>query len=191
MKTIALSTIAALCLGAVGPAFAQEAEASAESGPIEVIRANDAALTCVQIADEAARLSQTMGGDPGGGLFGRLGGVAAAGAAMVIPGAGLVTAGVDALTRPERDRKEAEAAAVRHRWYYLNGLYAGQDCLQTTEAAPAAAPQAAPAPAPAVPPTAAAPAPAVPAARVVPAPSPASAPAAAAPLPPIRPAEPG
>ena len=141
--------MAVVGLAAAGPAFAQEAESSAQSGPIEVIRANDTALTCVQIADEAAQLSQTMGGDPGGGLFGRIGGVAAAGAAMVIPGAGLVTAGVDALTRPERERKEAEAAAVRHRWYYLNGLYAGQDCMQAAEAAETAPPAAPAAPTPA------------------------------------------
>ena len=144
MKTIALSAIAALCLGGAAPAFAQEAQAAPEqSGPIEVIRSTDAALTCPQMADEAAQLSETMGGDPGGGLFGRLGGVAAAGAAMVIPGAGLVTAGVDALARPERERKEAEAAAVRHRWYYLNGLYAGRDCLNAAAAvtpAPAVTP---------------------------------------------------
>jgi hypothetical protein len=183
VKTFAVSAIAALCLGAVAPAFAQEAEAPEQSGPIEVIRSGDSALTCPQIADEAAQLSQTMGGDPGGGLFGRLGGVAAAGAAMVIPGAGLVTAGVDALTAPGRDRKEAEAAAIRHRWYYLNGLYAGQDCLETAEAAPAAA---APAPVPAVP--AAAPAPA---ATTAPAPAPAPPAPAAAPAPPVRPADPG
>lgn len=165
MKTVALSAIAVLCLGAAAPAFAQEAETPEQSGPIEVIRANDTALTCPQIADEAARLSETMGGAPGGGLFGRLGGVAAAGAAMVIPGAGLVTAGVDALTAPGRERKEAEAAAIQHRWYYLNGLYAGQDCLEAAEAAPATAVSPAPAPAPAAP--------------------------VAAPAPPDRPADPG
>jgi len=141
--------MAVVCLAAAGSTFAQEVEAPAQSGPIEIIRANDNALTCVQIADEAAQLSETMGGEPDGGLFGRIGGVAAAGAAMVIPGAGLVTAGVDALTRPERERKEAEAAAVRHRWYYLNGLYAGQDCMQAAEAATTPSPVAPAAPTPA------------------------------------------
>jgi hypothetical protein len=180
VKTFAVSAIAVLCLGAVAPASAQEAEGPEQSGPIEVIRASDTALTCPQIADEAARLSETMGGDPGGGLFGRLGGVAAAGAAMVIPGAGLVTAGVDALTAPGRDRKEAEAAAIRHRWYYLNGLYAGQDCLEAADAAAAAATAPAPVPAPAAP-----------AAPGVSAPAPASAAPAAVPTPAVRPADPG
>jgi hypothetical protein len=103
------------------------------------------------MADEAARLSETMGAAPGGGLCGRLGGVARAGASMVIPGAGLVMVGTDALTAPERERKEAEAAAVRHRWYYLNGLYAGRDCMNAPAVLPAATAPAAPASVPVVP----------------------------------------
>lgn len=135
MKSAILSAVAAMSLGAVPPAMAQEAGAAPPSGPIEIIRAGDTAMTCAAMADEAAGLSEAMGGEPGGGLFGRLGGVAAAGAAMVIPGAGLVMAGTDALTAPERERKEAEAGAVRHRWYYLNGLYAGRGCQAAADAA--------------------------------------------------------
>ena len=136
MKSVAACAAVAFGLGAVSPVWAQEAEAG-PSGPIEVIRALDANMTCAAVSEEAARLSEAMGGEPGGGLFGRLGGVARAGASMVIPGAGLAIAGVDALTAPERERKEAEAeaAAVRHRWYYLNGLYAGLRCQAASDAA--------------------------------------------------------
>ncbi|MDP3370222.1 MAG: hypothetical protein Q8M32_10300 [Brevundimonas sp.] len=127
MKSVIVSAVAALGLGAGSPVWAQEAEAP-PSGPIEIIRAGDTAMTCAAMADEAAGLSETMGGEPDGGLFSRLGGVARAGASMMIPGAGLAIAGADVLTAPARDRKEAEGDAVRHRWYYLNGLYAGQGC---------------------------------------------------------------
>ena len=143
MKT-AIAVAVALGLCAAPSAFAQEAPLADPAGPIEVIRASDTSLTCAAMADEAARLSETMGAEPGGGLFGRLGGVARAGASMVIPGAGLVMAGSDALTAPERERKEAEAAAIEHRWYYLNGLYAGRDCMNPTAVAPAATAPAAP-----------------------------------------------
>ena len=147
MNTRILSAVAALTMGVVQPVAAQQAEPPAD-GPIEIMRAGDAALTCPQISDEAAQLSQQMGGAPGGGLFRAVGSVAQAGAALVIPGAGLVMAGADALTRPERERKEAQSAAVRHRWYYLNGLYAGQDCQAMADAAgptPASPADAAPA----------------------------------------------
>lgn len=114
----------AMALAAMSlPAVAQDA-----STPSAVMRDTDSAMTCVQISDEAAQLSQTMGREPAGSLFGRLGGVARAGAAMIIPGVGLATAAGDALTAPERERKEAEAKAVENRWYYLNGLYAGHRC---------------------------------------------------------------
>ena len=134
MKSVTVCAAVALGLGAVSPVWAQEAEAPAP-GPIEVIRATDAAMTCAAVSEEAAQLSEAMGGEPDGGLFGRLGGVVRAGAAMMIPGAGLAIAGADALTAPDRERKEAEATAVRHRWYYLNGLYAGQRCQATSDAA--------------------------------------------------------
>lgn len=134
MKSVVLSAVAALGLFAGSPVLAQEAEAP-PSGPIEIIRATDTAMTCASVADEAAQLSAAMGGEPDGGLFSMLGGVARAGASMMIPGAGLALAGADVLTAPGRDRKEAEADAIRHRWYYLNGLYAGQGCQAAADAA--------------------------------------------------------
>jgi len=135
MKSVIVRAIAAASLCSVTPVLAQEAAPPQPSGPIEVIRATDAAMTCAAVSEEAAQLSEAMGGAPDGGLFGRLGGVVRAGASMMIPGAGLAIAGADALTAPDRERKEVEAAAVRHRWYYLNGLYAGQDCQAATDAA--------------------------------------------------------
>lgn len=145
MKFVVVSAVAALGLGVGFPVMAQEAEAP-PTGSIEIIRANDPALTCPAMADEAARLSEAMGGEPDGGLFGRLGGVARAGASMMIPGAGLVLAGADAVTAPGRERKAAEAAAIQHRWYYLNGLYAGRDCMTAAAAAPPSPADAAPPP---------------------------------------------
>jgi hypothetical protein len=133
MKMRILTAVAALTMGVGQPVAAQDAAPPAD-GPIEIMRASDTALTCPQISEEAAQLSQQLGGTPGGGILSAVSGVAQAGAALVIPGAGLALAGVDALTRPDRERKEAEAAAVRHRWYYLNGLYAGQDCQAVADA---------------------------------------------------------
>ncbi|WP_339931683.1 hypothetical protein [uncultured Brevundimonas sp.] len=138
MKYQLIAGVAGLSLALSGAAMAQDAPAE---GPAPIIRATDSTLTCVQMSEEAAQLSQAMGGEPDGGLFGTLGGVARSGAALLIPGAGLVMAGADVLTQPDRDRREAEAAAIRHRWYYLNGLYAGQRCQQQAEAAEATAPQ--------------------------------------------------
>lgn len=151
MKTAIAAAIVALGLSIAPSAFAQDAPAAEAPRTPAVIQASDTSLTCAAMADEAARLSGSMGGDPGGGLFSRLGGVARAGAAMVIPGAGLAIAGADALTAPERERKQAEAATVQHRWYYLNGLYAGRDCMNAPAAAPASAAPAVPASAPVVP----------------------------------------
>ena len=92
-----------------------------------VVRDGDAALTCQQMANEAAELSASMGQGEGG-LLGRVGGVAKAGAAMLVPGAGLALAGADAVTAPGRERREAATDARRDRWNYLNGLYAGKGC---------------------------------------------------------------
>ncbi|WP_332677204.1 hypothetical protein [Brevundimonas sp.] len=147
MKLRILSVAAVLTAAAVQPAFAQQAEAPADA-PVAVMRANDTAMTCPQISEEAAQLSQQMGGAPGDGILSAITGVASAGAALLIPGAGLAIAGVDALTTPDRNRKEAVADAVRHRWYYLNGLYAGNDCQAVADAAgptPASPADAAPA----------------------------------------------
>lgn len=147
MKTELIAIAAALAVGWTGPALAQEAAVGAEvqaeaeaEGPIRVIRAEDASLRCPQISEEAAQLSQAMGGEPDGGVFGDLGGVARSGAAMLIPGAGLLMAGADALAKPERDRREAEALAVQNRWFYLNGLYSGRRCQERAEAAGPVAP---------------------------------------------------
>jgi hypothetical protein len=85
----AFAAVWALSLAA--PAFAQDAPA--QTGPAPVIRDTDGALTCAQMSEEAARLSAQMGGRGGDGVFGQLGGVAKAGAAMLIPGAGLLIAG--------------------------------------------------------------------------------------------------
>jgi hypothetical protein len=133
MKSVVVCAAVAMGLGAVSPVWAQEAEVP-PSGPIQVIRATDTAMTCAAVSEEAARLSEAMGGEPDGGLFGRLGGVVRAGATMVIPGAGLAMAGADVLAAPGRERKESEAEAVRYRWYYLNGLYAGQGCQAAADA---------------------------------------------------------
>ncbi|MBA3050328.1 MAG: hypothetical protein KKE42_02930 [Alphaproteobacteria bacterium] len=151
MNTAIAAAAVALGLSVAPSAFAQDAPAAEPARTPAVIQPADTSLTCAAMADEAAQLSATMGGEPDGGLFSRLGGVARAGAAMVIPGAGLAMAGADALTAPEREREEAEAAAVRHRWYYLNGLYAGRDCMNAPAAPPAAAAPAAPASAPVIP----------------------------------------
>ena len=151
MRTAVAAAVVALGLCGASSALAQDAPAAESPRPPAVIRASDTSLTCAAMADEAARLSENMGGAPGGGLFGRLGGVARAGASMVIPGAGLVLAGADALTAPERERKAAEVAAIQHRWYYLNGLYAGRDCTNAPAVAPASVAPTAPASGPVVP----------------------------------------
>ena len=94
-----------------------------------VVRAGDDALTCRQMADEAATISADMG-ERGPGLLGRAAGVARAGASLLVPGAGLALAGAQALTGSNGEKKEAEADARRDRWNYLNGLYAGRGCDQ-------------------------------------------------------------
>lgn len=156
MRTILLALPALALLASANAAGAQSAGTAAPPDPVEqeqvdrdrsaplpVIRDTDATLTCVRIGEEAAQLSQQMGGAENAGLVGSLGGIARAGASMLIPGAGLVMAGADALTRGDRDRDAAADTAIRHRWYYLNGLYDGRACRQTAAvetAAPALPP---------------------------------------------------
>lgn len=147
MKSI-LPVVLAL---AAGPVFAQEAAETPTPEPLQIFRDGDAAMSCVQISDEAAALSQEFGGEQGGGVFSSVVNVGRAGASMLIPGAGLAIAGADALTRPDRERREAREQALEQRWYYLNGLYTGLRCNQPQAAvsAPAAS---APAPAVVIPP---------------------------------------
>jgi hypothetical protein len=136
MRPILSAALSAAVALSAAPTLAQDQTQAAE-GPIQVIRAGDAALTCVQIGDEAAQLSERMGGDPGGGVMGSLVGVAKSGAAMLIPGAGLLFAGADAATAERREREAAERQAVENRWFYLNGLHEGRGCRQTAQATPA------------------------------------------------------
>ena len=113
-----LRTLAVTALLASAPALA-----SAQT----VVRPGDDQLTCRQMADEAATLSAAFG-EEGPGVFGRVVGVAKAGAALLVPGAGLAIAGADAVTQPGRAAEEQREQAQRDRWNYLNGLYAGRDC---------------------------------------------------------------
>ncbi|KQW83107.1 hypothetical protein [Brevundimonas sp. Root1279] len=139
MKT-ALATLAAATLLA-GTAAAQD---PAPTPARQVIRDSDSTLTCVQIADEAAQLSEAMGGSPGNSTIGALTDVAKAGAATFIPGAGLLIAGADALTQGDRQRRAIERLAQMNRWFYLNGLYSGRGCMDNPT--PAATEQAEPVP---------------------------------------------
>lgn len=135
MRNNLVIVLAAVGMGLSAPAFAQDAAPAPETeGPAKIMQDADATLTCAQVGDQAARLSETMGGDPEGSLFGALGGIVRSGAAMLIPGAGLAMAGADALNKPGRDRREAEQLATQNRWYYLNGLYAGRRCHDQAEA---------------------------------------------------------
>ncbi|HVL40683.1 MAG TPA: hypothetical protein VM348_00920, partial [Brevundimonas sp.] len=82
MNTRILTAVAAMAMGVVvQPAFAQQAEAPAD-GPIEVMRLSDTAMTCPQISEEAAQLSEQLGGSPGNGFLSAVTGVAQAGASM-------------------------------------------------------------------------------------------------------------
>ena len=120
---------AALICGGCATTQPSGAGADGTAGSGTVVQAGDANLSCTQIADEAAGLSERMGANTPGRL-GAAVDVAKAGAALLIPGAGLVMAGADALTDGERQRREAEAQAMRDRWNYLNGLYIAGDCMQ-------------------------------------------------------------
>ena len=109
-----------------------------------VVRPGDPEMTCHQMADEGAALSADMG-ESGPGFLGRVGGIARAGATLLVPGAGLAVAGADALAAPAKARREAEADTRRDRWNYLNGLYAGRGCDESTpQPTPASPPPAAP-----------------------------------------------
>ena len=125
MRPLLITTLATTLLSA-GAASAQEAG---------VFREADEGLTCAQIGDEAAQLSQAMGdATPQGGWLSSLGELAKTGASMLVPGGALAVAGADAVRQPARDRDEAEQAATRNRWYYLNGLHAGRGCREQAAA---------------------------------------------------------
>ncbi|RZJ44280.1 MAG: hypothetical protein EON87_10275 [Brevundimonas sp.] len=116
----------------------------AAAASAQTVRPGDDQLTCQQMADEAATLSAGFGEDSPG-IFGRVAGVARAGASALIPGAGLAIAGADAVTQPGRQSEERRDQAERDRWNYLNGLYAGRDCdAEMTQASSPAAPPAVP-----------------------------------------------
>ncbi|ADL02037.1 hypothetical protein [Brevundimonas subvibrioides] len=133
MRMSATAFVAAVFAGVAGAAIGQEA-GPAPDQPTAVMTAEDADLTCAAIGEEAAQLSQAMGGAPEGGLIRSVGSVARSGVAMLVPGAGLVMAGADAMTREDRERRAAEARSLAYRWYFLNGLAAGRDCMQSQEA---------------------------------------------------------
>ncbi len=121
-----LIPILTTALLSAGVASAQEAG---------VFREADAGLTCAQIGDEAAQLSEAMGdATPQGGWLSSLGNLAKTGASLIVPGAGLAVAGADAIRQPGRDRDEAQQAAIQNRWYYLNGLHAGRGCREQAQA---------------------------------------------------------
>ena len=129
MRMSITALVAVVFAGVAGAAMAQEAEPAPDQ-PTTVMKAEDADLTCPAIGEEAAQLSQAMGGAPEGGLIRSVGSVARSGVAMLVPGAGLVMAGADAMTREDRERKAAEARSLAYRWYFLNGLSAGRNCQQ-------------------------------------------------------------
>ena len=144
MRGIIVSLVTAVTVAGAGSGYAQSQDTASST----VVREGDEALTCRQMADEAATLSAAMGESGGGGLLGRLGGVARVGASMALPVVGLAMAGADALAAPNRERRAAKVDAERDRWNYLNGLYAGKECGETQE--PAVAPASATVPAPPV-----------------------------------------
>lgn len=137
MRHAAIPLILALA-GLAGPVLAQDAPGP----PPPVIRPDDGVMTCVQMADEAGTISKALDDSDEGSMFGRFGGVLRQGAAMMIPGAGIVIAGADAMNQPEQERKQALVLNQVNRWYYLNGLYIGRDCgaASTTETVTPAAP---------------------------------------------------
>ena len=109
---------------AAGTACAQDARESAGA----IIRQSDQALSCAQIVAEGAEISQALGETREQSMFGRFGGVVKAGASMLVPGAGIAIAGVEAMGEDERQAALAEDLARMNRWYYLNGLYFGKGC---------------------------------------------------------------
>ncbi|MES2834669.1 MAG: hypothetical protein V4707_08190 [Pseudomonadota bacterium] len=127
----------ALALSLASPGAAQDAAPAREDSAGAIMRESDAAFTCEQLVEEGAAISKTLGVGDDAPMFGRFGGVLRLGASLLIPGAGMVMAGADALSQPEQERKQAEDLARMSRWYYLSGLYIGRGCDQP-QAQPAA-----------------------------------------------------
>ena len=146
-KTMMATSVAFGCIAATAHAVSAR---PLQDAPSTVVRPGDGDMTCRQMADEGAALSADMGAS-GPGLLGRVGGIARAGATLLVPGAGLAVAGAEALASSGKARREAEADARRDRWNYLNGLYAGRGCDESdAQVTPATVPP------PAAPPTGAA-----------------------------------
>lgn len=152
MRYAAFPLSLALALSLTTPGAAQDAPPAREDSAGAIMRASDAAFTCEQLVEEGAAISKTLGAGGDAPMFGQFGGVLRLGASLLIPGAGMVMAGADALVQPEQERKQAEDLARMNRWYYLSGLYMGRGCDQSA-ATPATPPPAQPpAASPATPP---------------------------------------
>jgi len=123
MRGLVLSLSLLAGLGLAGAASAQEVESAGA-----IIRQSDQTLICEQIVAAGAEISQALGETREQSMFGRFGGVVKAGASMLVPGAGLAIAGVEAMGEDERQAALAEDLARMNRWYYLNGLYFGKGC---------------------------------------------------------------
>ncbi len=123
MRGLVLSLSLLAGLGLAGAASAQEVESAGA-----IIRQSDQSLTCEQIVAAGAEISQALGETREQSMFGRFGGVVKAGASMLVPGAGLAIAGMEAMGEDERQAALAEDLARMNRWYYLNGLYFGKGC---------------------------------------------------------------
>ena len=124
MRRTAFFLTLILGAAAAGAAAAQDAPESAGA----IIRQSDQSLSCEQIVAEGATISAALGETGEQSMFGLFGGVVKAGASMVVPGAGLAIAGMEALGEDERQAALAEDLARMNRWYYLNGLYFGRGC---------------------------------------------------------------
>lgn len=123
MRALALPLTLLIAAGVAGAASAQNPQSAGA-----VIRQSDQSLTCEQIVAEGAVISQALGETKEQSMFGRFGGVVKAGASMLVPGAGIAIAGVEAMGEDERQAALAEDLARMNRWYYLNGLYFGKGC---------------------------------------------------------------
>ena len=107
--------------------------ATAVPATAQVIRLGDSGMSCEQIMTEANKISEALGRSIGVDELGAMAldratqGTGLAGAATLIPGAGLVD---DLLTGNTRQDPEqlSRRAMVEKRWYFLNGLYHGRNC---------------------------------------------------------------